>query len=123
MIQLAVATLFALSIASVAFLPCSCRLVRFWEIITEMNHEQRSRLLQFVTGTSRVPVGGFGSLQGQDGEVRRFSLEMLSGGDSAVPRAHTCFNRLDMPNYSSRDQLAHVLHQLLLVDIQGFNMA
>jgi len=28
-------------------------------------HEKRARLLQFVTGTCRVPVGGFAELMGE----------------------------------------------------------
>ena len=36
----------------------------FWRVVRELDHEQRSRLLQFVTGTCRVPVGGFAALSG-----------------------------------------------------------
>lgn len=36
----------------------------FWRVVRELDHEQRSRLLQFVTGTCRVPVGGFIALTG-----------------------------------------------------------
>ena len=31
----------------------------FWKLVLEFNNEMRSRLLQFVTGTSRVPMNGF----------------------------------------------------------------
>ena len=49
-------------------------------------------------GTSGVPIQGFGYLQGNDGNVRKFTLH----GDKNVkvfPRAHTCFNRIDLPIY------------------------
>jgi hypothetical protein len=36
----------------------------FWEMMKTLNEEQRARLLQFATGTSRVPVQGFAFLQG-----------------------------------------------------------
>lgn len=37
----------------------------FWEIIEEQySQEMRLRLLQFVTGSSRVPLQGFKALQG-----------------------------------------------------------
>lgn len=39
----------------------------FWECVEGFTQEQRSRLLQFVTGTSRVPVGGFANLPGNEG--------------------------------------------------------
>lgn len=31
----------------------------FWAFVNEISDEQRSRLLQFVTGTCRLPIGGF----------------------------------------------------------------
>lgn len=63
--------------------------------------EQKSRLLQFATGTSRIPVNGFKDLQGSDGP-RRFTIEK-SGEVTQLPKSHTCFNRLDMPPYASFD--------------------
>jgi hypothetical protein len=38
----------------------------FWEIIEQhYSQEMRLRLLQFVTGSSRVPLQGFKALQGK----------------------------------------------------------
>ena len=34
------------------------------QVVREMDNEKRIRLLQFVTGTCRLPVGGFGELMG-----------------------------------------------------------
>jgi hypothetical protein len=36
----------------------------FWRAVQSFPNEMRSRLLQFVTGTSRVPVNGFKELNG-----------------------------------------------------------
>jgi hypothetical protein len=36
----------------------------FFQFVRSMDHEKRSRLLQFVCGTCRVPVGGFAELVG-----------------------------------------------------------
>ena len=36
----------------------------FWQAISTFDNEKRSRLLQFVTGTCRLPVGGFAELIG-----------------------------------------------------------
>jgi len=36
----------------------------FWRVVDEYDEERRARLLQFVTGSSRVPLQGFKSLQG-----------------------------------------------------------
>ena len=32
---------------------------RYWRVVLSFSNEMRSRLLQFVTGTSRVPMNGF----------------------------------------------------------------
>lgn len=42
-----------------------------------MDNEKRARLLQFVTGTCRVPVGGFAELMGSNGP-QRFCIEKVS---------------------------------------------
>lgn len=36
-----------------------------WQAVENMDSEMRARLLQFVTGTSKVPMNGFVELQGQ----------------------------------------------------------
>ena len=36
----------------------------FWRVVDDYDEEHRARLLQFVTGSSRVPLQGFKSLQG-----------------------------------------------------------
>jgi len=37
----------------------------FWRFLHEISTEQQTRLLQFVTGTCRLPVGGFAELMGK----------------------------------------------------------
>eukprot|EP00095_Tigriopus_kingsejongensis_P006892 maker-scaffold125_size330479-snap-gene-2.15 protein:Tk06892 transcript:maker-scaffold125_size330479-snap-gene-2.15-mRNA-1 annotation:"e3 ubiquitin" len=81
----------------------------FWMAIERFDNERRLRLLQFVTGTSSVPYEGFSALRGSNGP-RRFCIEKW-GKPSSLPRAHTCFNRLDLPPYISPEQL---LEKLLL---------
>uniref|UniRef100_A0A3Q3MTE1 HECT-type E3 ubiquitin transferase n=1 Tax=Mastacembelus armatus TaxID=205130 RepID=A0A3Q3MTE1_9TELE len=71
----------------------------FWAAVERFNNEQRLRLLQFVTGTSSIPYEGFASLRGSNGP-RRFCVEKW-GKVTSLPRAHTCFNRLDLPPYPS----------------------
>ncbi|KAJ7212062.1 hypothetical protein GGX14DRAFT_447230 [Mycena pura] len=75
----------------------------FWQCIRSWPAERKSRLLQFTTGTSRVPVNGFKDLQGSDGP-RRFTIER-SGDPQGLPRSHTCFNRLDLPPYQDYESL------------------
>ncbi|XP_062554311.1 E3 ubiquitin-protein ligase Nedd-4-like isoform X5 [Armigeres subalbatus] len=75
----------------------------FWRAVLSFSNEMRSRLLQFVTGTSRVPMNGFKELYGSNGP-QMFTIEKWGTTDN-FPRAHTCFNRLDLPPYESYSHL------------------
>jgi len=81
--------------------------VYFWKCVREFDDEMRARLLQFVTGTSRIPVTGFKDLQGSDGP-RHFTIEKV-GNPEDLPKSHTCFNRIDLPPYPSYEQLKQKL--------------
>lgn len=61
----------------------------FWQTVRSWDGEQKSRLLQFTTGTSRIPVNGFKDLQGSDGP-RRFTIEK-AGEVNNLPKAHTWY--------------------------------
>ncbi|CAJ0893378.1 8369_t:CDS:10 [Entrophospora sp. SA101] len=75
----------------------------FWKCVRSWDSEKKSRLLQFTTGTSRIPVNGFKDLQGSDGP-RRFTIEK-AGDITQLPKSHTCFNRIDLPPYKTYDAL------------------
>ncbi|KAM7285594.1 E3 ubiquitin-protein ligase NEDD4 isoform X2 [Ixodes scapularis] len=83
----------------------------FWRLVLSFSNEMRSRLLQFVTGTSRVPMNGFAELHGSNGP-QPFTLERW-GSPSNLPRSHTCFNRLDLPMYESYQDLREKLVQAI----------
>uniref|UniRef100_A0AC34FUV6 E3 ubiquitin-protein ligase n=1 Tax=Panagrolaimus sp. ES5 TaxID=591445 RepID=A0AC34FUV6_9BILA len=89
------------------YAPQSKQVIWFWQFVRSCDQEQRSKLLQFVTGTCRVPVGGFSELIGSTGP-QLFCIERV-GKDNWLPRSHTCFNRLDLPPYRSYEQLAEKL--------------
>nr|XP_055035340.1 E3 ubiquitin-protein ligase NEDD4-like isoform X4 [Misgurnus anguillicaudatus] len=89
----------------------------FWKAVLLMDAEKRIRLLQFVTGTSRVPMNGFAELYGSNGP-QLFTIEQWGTPDK-LPRAHTCFNRLDLPTYESFDDLREKL-LMAVENAQGF---
>ncbi|XP_064390613.1 uncharacterized protein LOC135338422 isoform X2 [Halichondria panicea] len=91
--------------------------VWFWKAVENYDNEMRARLLQFVTGTSKVPMNGFSELQGSQGP-RRFCIKRYGQPDS-LPRAHTCFNRLDLPPYPSYHKLKEML-RLAVENTEGF---
>ncbi|CCD71932.1 E3 ubiquitin-protein ligase wwp-1 [Caenorhabditis elegans] len=89
------------------YAPQSKQVTWFWQWVRSLDQEKRARLLQFVTGTCRVPVGGFSELMGSTGP-QLFCIERV-GKENWLPRSHTCFNRLDLPPYRSYDQLVEKL--------------
>mmetsp|Transcript_16898 Transcript_16898/g.25462 ORF Transcript_16898/g.25462 Transcript_16898/m.25462 type:complete len:690 (+) Transcript_16898:303-2372(+) len=93
----------------------------FWEIVRSYSQENKAKLLQFSTGTCGVPAQGFAFLQGNDGNIRKFTLH----GDKNVkvfPRSHTCFNRIDMPLYSSKSEMQKYLTMAITYESQGFEI-
>ncbi|KAI3649535.1 hypothetical protein MP228_005167 [Amoeboaphelidium protococcarum] len=90
----------------------------FWQCVRSFDNEKKARLLQFVTGTSRIPVNGFKDLMGSDGP-RKFTIEK-AGEPSRLPKSHTCFNRIDLPPYTSYEQLVNKL-TLAVEETMGFD--
>ncbi|KAI3942446.1 hypothetical protein MKW98_013098 [Papaver atlanticum] len=82
----------------------------FWDVAQGFSKEDKARLLQFVTGTSKVPLEGFSALQGISGS-QRFQIHKAYGSPDHLPSAHTCFNQLDLPEYPSKQ---HLEERLLL---------
>uniref|UniRef100_G3RG92 E3 ubiquitin-protein ligase n=1 Tax=Gorilla gorilla gorilla TaxID=9595 RepID=G3RG92_GORGO len=95
----------------------SKQIIWFWQFVKETDNEVRMRLLQFVTGTCRLPLGGFAELMGSNGP-QKFCIEKV-GKDTWLPRSHTCFNRLDLPPYKSYEQLKEKL-LFAIEETEGF---
>uniref|UniRef100_A0AC35TR25 E3 ubiquitin-protein ligase n=1 Tax=Rhabditophanes sp. KR3021 TaxID=114890 RepID=A0AC35TR25_9BILA len=79
----------------------------FWNTVYEMTNAERLKLLQFITGTASIPYEGFIGLRGSNGP-KKFTIERW-GESSSLPRAHTCFNRLDLPMYRDSKSLKEKL--------------
>ena len=92
----------------------------FWRWLDNASNEKRKTFLQFVTGTNRVPNGGFKNLVGNDGP-KKFNI-WKTGSTSKLPVAHTCFNRLDLPDYKNYNKLKYKLDQALAEGHIGFGI-
>ncbi|KAJ3900167.1 hypothetical protein F5879DRAFT_887267 [Lentinula edodes] len=79
-------------------------IVWWWRALKSFNRDERAKVLSFATGTSRVPLNGFVDLQGVQG-VQKFSIHRAYGESDRLPQAHTCFNQIDLPQYSSYEML------------------
>jgi len=95
----------------------------FWETVREdFDPEMKARLLQFVTGTSGVPARGFSVLQGNDGNIKKFALYGMEDSAGMYPRAHTCFNRIDLPLFKTKKELYEKLKTSITLSGVGFDM-
>ncbi|KAK2580164.1 hypothetical protein KPH14_012435 [Odynerus spinipes] len=85
----------------------------FWRVAHSLPPESQRRLLQFTTGSDRVPVGGLSRLK---------MVIARHGPDSdRLPIAHTCFNVLLLPDYSTIEKLQDRLLKAINYS-KGFGM-
>ncbi|RZR70494.1 hypothetical protein BHM03_00000310 [Ensete ventricosum] len=66
-----------------------------------------------------VPLEGFSALQGISGS-QRFQIHKAYGSPHHLPSAHTCFNQLDLPEYTSKEQLQERLLLAIHEANEGF---
>uniref|UniRef100_A0A7S1NCD2 HECT domain-containing protein n=2 Tax=Eutreptiella gymnastica TaxID=73025 RepID=A0A7S1NCD2_9EUGL len=88
----------------------------FWSVVGGMSSADRSRLLRFITGRSRLPV-----------QIRIERSYGNSGNeDDYLPTSHTCGNSLDLPSYSSaevmRRKLLYAIYNCSAIDTDNDNV-
>lgn len=96
----------------------------FWQILHEsFGATEHAKLLHFTTGSASVPGTGFKTLSGYGGSTCRFTLEGRSDqSNEHLPTAATCFNRLRMPQYTSREEMETRL-RIAIMGVQQFHEA
>jgi len=73
----------------------------FFEFLKSLDQAHRTELLNFWTGTPRIPAAGFGSV------YPPIALALTSESNAnRLPQTHVCFNRLDVPLYPTKEILA-----------------
>ena len=82
----------------------------------------RHKFLQFVTGSSKVPLQGFAALEGMNGP-QKFQIHRDDRSTDRLPSAHTCFNQLDLPAYETYDKLKTYLMKAIHECSEGFGFA
>ncbi|CAH0488408.1 unnamed protein product [Peronospora farinosa] len=83
----------------------------FWDVVENMSDMYQKQLLHFATGFSRVPLVGFQGLTSYDGQLCQFTLADAGGVDYF--RSHACYNMLELPNFSMKDELSTALYAAL----------
>lgn len=110
----------------------------FWRAVRTFEKEEQAKLLQFVTGTSKVPLNGFKELEGMNG-FSKFNIHRDYGSKDRLPSSHTCFNRkffsfiqegdanhcleLDLPEYESYEDLRKALYMAMTAGGEYFGFA
>lgn len=111
----------------------------FWRAVRTFEKEEQAKLLQFVTGTSKVPLNGFKELEGMNG-FSKFNIHRDYGSKDRLPSSHTCFNRtsspfsrsslltnidteLDLPEYESYEDLRKALYTAMTAGGEYFGFA
>uniref|UniRef100_A0A0B6ZJY5 HECT-type E3 ubiquitin transferase n=1 Tax=Arion vulgaris TaxID=1028688 RepID=A0A0B6ZJY5_9EUPU len=85
----------------------------FWSVVHAMPEDSKKKLLQFTTGTDRVPIGGLSKLK---------MIIARNGPDSdRLPTSHTCFNVLLLPEYVTVEKLKDRLLKAINYS-KGFGM-
>ncbi|KAL4482579.1 hypothetical protein ABPG72_005822 [Tetrahymena utriculariae] len=85
----------------------------FWEVLQEENEIIRANFLFFLTGSFKVPYGGF----------KNYPLKIDRGiSPDSLPVAHTCFNQIDLPEYESKEKLKEKLLIAISEGSQGFHI-
>ena len=76
---------------------------QFWTVVHSWPHERVRKLLEFVTASDRLPVGGVAKLI--------FTVQKNGVGDGRLPTSLTCFGRLLLPEYTSEEKLREALEK------------
>ncbi|KAF5212178.1 putative E3 ubiquitin-protein ligase [Clavispora lusitaniae] len=106
----------------VNYSPSSEQIQWFWRSVKSFDNEERAKLLQFATGTSKVPLNGFKELRGANGGCK-FSIHRDYGSTDRLPSSHTCFNQIDLPAYETYETLRGSLLLAITEGHEGFGLA
>lgn len=86
----------------------------FWEVVQQtLSFEEKQKFLQFVTGSYKAPIGGL--------KMLGLKIQRMGPDSESLPTAHTCFNVLLLPAYSSKDKLQERLIKAIH-ECEGFGL-
>ncbi len=85
----------------------------FWQVVHNLEFEDKQKLLLFVTGSKKAPLGGLKNLG--------FKIQRMCPDTDALPTSHTCFNVLMLPEYSSSSKLQDRLLKAIN-ECEGFGL-
>ncbi|KAG3088566.1 hypothetical protein PC121_g4433 [Phytophthora cactorum] len=84
-----------------------------WQALREFTIELRGQFLKFMTGTNKIPLDGF---------EPPLNLTKSDLDPQALPRTHTCFNQLVLPEYTSYETLVEKV-TFAITNAEGFELS
>ncbi|KAE9398555.1 hypothetical protein BT96DRAFT_957548 [Gymnopus androsaceus JB14] len=92
------------------------------EIMAEYNPSTRRDFLQFITGSPKLPIGGFRGLSPPLTVVRKPHEAPLTA-DDYLPSVMTCVNYLKLPEYSSKKVMKDKLGVAIKEGLGSFHLS
>ena len=71
------------------------------DVLTQMNQQEQRLFIQFLTGSPKLPIGGFKALT----PPLTIVCKTCDQPDKYLPSVMTCVNFLKLPEYSNADVL------------------
>ena len=96
----------------------------FWEVMENLSQKQLSNFLLFSTGSGRVPLNGFAELESNRGNISKYKInavEYIPGVKNFI-KAHTCFNRIDLPKFTDKKLVKDAVEFVANMEIFGFGI-
>ncbi len=99
----------------------------FWQSLEDLTPDELFLFYKFCTGSTRVPIDGFKSLQGTRNKYQKFCIEspgnyefMHKKEKQRLIEARTCFNRIYLPEYENIDLMKKVISTIIENDTNFF---
>ena len=93
----------------------------FWEKLVTLNKNELIKFLQFSTGSSAVPIDGFGSLKDIRGRIKKFTIEPFmnySADNPDIYQFHAIesrkqYNTIILPKYKTKKELNDAINMII----------
>lgn len=86
----------------------------FWEVLHEFSELEKRAFLKFMSGSDRSPIEGLAKMN--------FVISRNGDDEERLPSAHTCFNHMLLPEYSSKEILREKLLYAIRNAAEGFGL-
>lgn len=93
----------------------------FWEKLVTLNKNELIKFLQFSTGSSAVPIDGFGSLKDIRGKIQKFTIEPFMNYSADNPdiyqfhaiKSRKQYNTIILPKYKTKKELNDAINMII----------